>query len=89
MEIIKWLDWDKHYVLLGKDLESWIAGFWNTEQDAIIDFLKKYISSKVIKDFNYDFEHRENGNFDDSFEYWEACGSQSAYCNMQNIISML
>lgn len=89
LEITKWIDWDKHYVLFGKDLQSWIAGFGDTENEAIIDFLKIYISAKVIKDFNYNDEYWEYWSYDDSFEYWESCGRQNAYSNINNIMNIL
>jgi len=41
--------------------------------------LKKYLEAVIDKDFNYEVEHWDNGNYDDSYEYGIEVGEQQAY----------
>jgi hypothetical protein len=38
--------------------------------------LKKYLESNIDLDFDFNVEHWENGNFDDSWNYGVDCGTQ-------------
>ena len=41
--------------------------------------LLEELESKTNLDFNFDFEHWENGNYDDSYEYGVEVGEEYAY----------
>lgn len=41
--------------------------------------IKTFLESKINKDFDYNWEHYENGNYDDSFQYGLESGEQYAY----------
>lgn len=41
--------------------------------------LKTYLESKIDLNFDFDVEHWNNGNFDDSFEYGTETGEEWAY----------
>lgn len=49
--------------------------------------LIKFLESKIDPDFNFEMEHWENGNFDDSHEYGIECGEQYAYREILEKIS--
>ena len=41
--------------------------------------LIKYLESKINFDFDFEIEHWDNGNFDDSYNYGVECGEEYAY----------
>ena len=44
-----------------------------------IDELIEHLESKIDLDFNFEVEHWDNGNFDDSYEYGVEVGEEYAY----------
>ena len=44
-----------------------------------LEKLKDYLESKIKLDFNFNVEHWDSGNFDDSFNYGVDCGEQYAF----------
>ena len=51
--------------------------------------LMEYIESKIDKDFDFEVEHWENGNYDDSFEYGMEYGEQQTYRNILEKVKSL
>ena len=49
----------------------------------------KEIKSKIDVDFDYEVEHWENGNYDDSYEYGVETGEQLAYSHVLDILNQL
>ena len=47
-----------------------------------LDKLIAEVESKIDLDFNFQVEHWENGNFDDSYSYGVDVGEQYAYREM-------
>ncbi len=44
------------------------------------------LSKGFIDDFDFDFPHWENGNYDDSFEYGVECGRQELLFEISQIV---
>ena len=44
--------------------------------------LLEYINSKIDEEFDYEVEHWESGNYDDSYEYGVKTGEQMAYSDI-------
>ena len=47
------------------------------------------IKSKIDSEFDFEVEHWENGNYDDSYEYGIETGQQLAYSEMLDILKQL
>lgn len=41
--------------------------------------LEKYLEGMIDQDFDFEREHWDNGNYDDSFDYGVECGEEMAY----------
>lgn len=55
----------------------------------MVDKLKEYLNSKIDGDFNFEVEHWDNGNFDDSYSYGVDCGEQYTYKEILKFIETL
>lgn len=84
--ITQWLDWDKYYYLQWEDLQSWISWFWQTKEDAFINFLKNLVDKNHNPSFDYWYDHWENWNYDDSFEYWVSCWINDTWAELRIIL---
>lgn len=51
--------------------------------------LLEYIHAKIDSNFDYDIEHWDNGNFDDSYEYGIKTGEQYAYYDVLRFSNLL
>lgn len=51
--------------------------------------VKKFLEDKIVQDFDFEVEHWDNGNFDDSHSYGVDCGEQYAYREILEKISVL
>jgi len=51
--------------------------------------LEDFLKSKINEDFDFDEEHWENGNFDDSHSYGIECGEQYAYLEILNYLKKM
>jgi len=51
--------------------------------------LETFLHSKIKPDFNFEVEHWDNGNFDDSYEYGVSVGEQYAFEEVQIFIKNL
>jgi hypothetical protein len=49
----------------------------------------KEIKPKIDTDFDYDVEHWDNGNYDDSYAYGVETGEQLAYSHVLDILNQL
>ncbi len=50
-----------------------------TKKDIAILELLEELESKITPDFDFEVEHWDNGNFDDSYEYGVEAGEEYAY----------
>ena len=47
------------------------------------------IKSKINDEFDYEVEHWDNGNYDDSYEYGVETGQQLAYSEVLDMLKQL
>lgn len=55
----------------------------------ILERIKRAIHAGYNPDFDFEVEHWENGNFDDSYDYGVDCGRQEAYGELLGLIENL
>jgi hypothetical protein len=44
------------------------------------------VAKKYDKDFDFNVEHWENGNYDDSYSYGEKCGEQDVLGDLSELL---
>lgn len=55
----------------------------------ILARIKKCIMTSYDPEFDFEVEHWENGNFDDSFDYGHDCGRQDALGELLGLVENL
>lgn len=50
-----------------------------SKHEKVLNELEEYLKEVIDPDFDFDVEHWDNGNFDDSYTYGSDCGEQYAY----------
>jgi hypothetical protein len=58
------------------------------ENNALVK-IEAFVNGKIDPDFDFEVEHWDNGNFDDSYEYGTEVGEEYAFRNMKKFIENL
>jgi hypothetical protein len=58
------------------------------ENNALVK-IEKFVEDKIDPDFDFEVEHWDNGNFDDSYEYGTEVGEEYAFREMKVFLNNL